>query len=86
MATMRAEAVDMIYSLTESQVENVVSYLKKIIEKDSQKHKEEEQLERDMAYKRLNTWIEEHKNFWGDNFDWRKEYIKGLKEKYGIAD
>ena len=85
MATMRAEAVDMIYNLTESQVTEAVNYLKGMLAKNNNaKSEEEEQRERDMAFERLEKSIHENKHHYGDDFDWRKEYIKGLEEKYGV--
>ena len=45
-----------------------------------------EQKERDMAFERLENWREKNKDFWGENFDWKKEVREALNEKYGLAD
>ena len=85
MATMRAEAVDMIYGLSDNQVEKVMKFLKNIARVD-EKSDDERRRERDAAYKRLTAWIEENKDVWGEDFDWKEEYGKALDEKYGLAN
>ena len=47
---------------------------------------DEAQKERDMAFARLTAWSEANKDSWGQNFDWKKEYMEALDEKYGFAD
>jgi len=85
MATMRAEAVDMIYGLSDNQVEKVMKFLKNIA-RVGEKSDDERRREKDAAYKRLTAWIEENKDVWDKDFDWKEEYGKALDEKYGLAN
>lgn len=85
MATMREELTDMIKKLNEVEVEEAFNFVQKMLDAHTEENEEEAQKRRDEAFEWLTAWIEEHKDTWGDDFDWRKEYIKGLEEKYGIT-
>jgi len=85
MATMRAEAVDMIYGLSDNQVEKVMKFLKNI-SRVGEKSDDERRREKDAAFARLEKAVQENKKIYGNNFDWKKEYTEALKEKYGIID
>ena len=84
MANMREELTDMIKELRGEEIQDVYYYVQRILNTHTKENDEEAQKRRDEAFERLTAWIEEHKDTWGDDFDWRKEYQEGLNEKYGI--
>ena len=38
------------------------------------------------AFQRLEAWREKNKDFFGENFDWKREVEEAIDEKYGTAD
>ena len=38
------------------------------------------------AFQRLEVWRKSNKDFFGADFDWKREVEEGIREKYGIAD
>lgn len=85
MASMRAEAVDMIYGLSDEDFSEALRYLKRMSQR-VKKSEEEEQRERELAFERLEQYTKENKKIYGDNFDWKKEYLEAISEKYGVVN
>ena len=87
MATMRAQAVDMIYRLPDKEVLAVIKHLQDILNSVEEKdYGNKTNDEKNMAFERLEHWRKTNKEFFGTDFDWKKEVQEALNEKYGLAD
>lgn len=38
------------------------------------------------AFRRLEDWRKKNEDFFGADYDWKKEVVEGINEKYGLVD
>ena len=83
MATFRAQIVDLLYQLPDREIPDVMEYLNQILKSSKKLNDAKKKTE---AFERLEAWREKNKEFFGADFDWRREVEEGIREKYGLVD
>ena len=87
MVTMRAQAVDMIYRLPDKEIVAVIGFLQNMLNKNIEEdYDSKSEDEMNLAFERLEKWRKENKDFFGPDFDWKKEVQEAMNEKYGLVD
>lgn len=63
----------------------IITVMDELTEQDASSPKTKAEM-KSAAFERLESWRKKNQDFFGSDFDWKKEVREAIHEKYGLAD